>query len=332
MKRQAAAKLLSASGLGWLLAKTQRPGGVLVLNYHRIGDGSSSPYDRELWSASAEGFDAQLAFLSRQCDVISPHEIEDAFSERSGRYALITFDDGYLDNFEIAYPILRARGVPATFFIATGFIDQPALPWWDEIAWLLRSTDHDRLALQPWFPSDFLLEADRSGVIGELLGKYKSLPSVEADLMLQALREQMDNQRPDRTPGLWMDWDMIREMDRNGMTIGGHTMHHPVLSRLTPEQQKTEIDGCAQRLLAETGKRMEYFAYPVGKPWAFDASTEASLESAGVRRAFSYYGGLAQSSSPRFDTPRVAVEPYIGLDDMKAMAWLPQVFCRPSTN
>jgi peptidoglycan/xylan/chitin deacetylase (PgdA/CDA1 family) len=113
------------------------------------------------------------------------------------------------------------------------------------------------------------------------------------------------------------------------MTIGGHTVDHPVLSRLTVERQRHEIETCAARIRAETGRPMEYFAYPVGARWAFDAETHACLEAAGVRRAFSYYGGHAEPGSPRLDTPRVAMEPYVEMPDLAAMLCLPQVFCRP---
>lgn len=328
MKKRIAARLASRTGFGRVWAALLPPKGILILNYHRVGDGSRSPHDRELWSASAEAFDQQVAFLARHCDVISPGDFDTAAAAGKGRHVIITFDDGYLDNYEIAYPILRRHGVPATFFIATGFIDRPSLPWWDEIAWLVRSSPRERLDLQPWFPDPVALGACRDGEIHALLTKYKSLPAQDAGAMLDCLREATGIRPPDTVDGHWMDWDMIREMSGNGMTIGGHTVDHPVLSRLPKERQRQEVEGCAARILAETGKRMEYFAYPVGSPWAFNADTIACLQDAGVRRAFSYYGGEAARSSPAFDTRRVAVEPNVGLDDLKAMAWLPQIFCR----
>lgn len=301
--------------------------GVLVLNYHRIGDGTASPYDRELWSATADAFDAQVSFLARQCDVISPGDIDAALAARSGRHVVITFDDGYLDNYQLAFPILRRHGVPATFFIATGFIDRPSVPWWDEIAWLLRNTTRSRLSLAPWFGKPLDVGQRRTPAIRKVLAKYKSLPADHAARLLAGLRDAAGVTHPQGAPGHWMDWSMIREMADAGMTIGGHTVHHPVLSRLPHARQRDEIEGCAARILAETGRRMEYFAYPVGNRWAFNDDTLACLEAAGVRRAFSYYGGYATLASPRFDVPRVAIEDHVGIHEFKAMARLPQVFC-----
>jgi len=327
MKKRIAARVVSRTGLDRLFAALLPSKGILVLNYHRVGNAANSPFDRELWSADAEAFDAQVAMLARHFDVISPGDFEAAASRR-GRHVLVTFDDGYLDNYQIAYPILRRHGVPATFFIATGFIDRPSLPWWDEIAWLVRGSTRARLELRPWFDEPLTLAAHREAQIHALLAKYKSLQASEAAMMLAALRTASGLLPPDTIAEHWMDWDMIREMADNGMTIGGHTVNHPVLSRLPKQRQREEIEGCAARILAETGRPMEYFAYPVGSPWAFNDDTRDCLEAAGVRRAFSYYGGEASPSSPRFDTPRVAVEPNVGLPDLSAMLRLPRIFCR----
>lgn len=327
LKKRIAARLLSGTGIGRALSAMLPQRGVLVLNYHRIGDGSASPYDRELWSATTEAFDAQVRFLKRHCDVISPGELDSALAQKRGRQVLVTFDDGYLDNYELAFPVLKDQGVRATFFIATGFIDNPSIPWWDEIAWLLRSTPHARLPLAPWFAKGLSIWHKRAAVIRKVLAKYKSLPADDAVALLAALRSAAGVAHPPDAPGHWMDWSMIREMAGAGMTIGGHTVHHPVLSRLSAARQREEIETCGARILAETGCPMEYFAYPVGSPWAFDDNTLACLQATGVRRAFSYYGGYATLDSPRFDVPRVAIEDHVGIHEFKAMARLPQVFC-----
>jgi len=107
---------------------------LLVLNYHRIGDPDATPYDRGLFSARQDAFAEQVAHLARSCDVISPADIETIRRERHGRFVLVTFDDGYRDNYELAVPVFASRGVPATFFVCTGYIDRPHLAWWDEIA------------------------------------------------------------------------------------------------------------------------------------------------------------------------------------------------------
>lgn len=99
--------------------------GVVGLNYHRIGDGRRSVFDRGLWSATPEDFDVQVGYLKKNFDVVSPTDLAHVADTRRGRHVIITFDDGYRDNYTAAFPVLRAHHVAATFFIATGYIDTP---------------------------------------------------------------------------------------------------------------------------------------------------------------------------------------------------------------
>lgn len=331
MKKRLAARFVDATGLRTLLARLLPRDGVVILNYHRIGDGHASPYDRALWSASEEGFDAQLRFLKRSCDVIGLDQLDGALHARRGRHVAITFDDGYLDNYRMAYPALRRHGLPATFFIATGFIDAPKLPWWDEIAACVRRSTATSLDLRDWFEQPVPLGlGDREDTIVALLRKYKSLPCADAQAFLVRLREQAAIAQVDAAEPRehWMDWGMIREMAGGGMAIGGHTITHPVLSALPRERQRDEISGCAQRLQQELGAPMRWFAYPVGSPWAFNNDTKACLEELGVERAFSYYGGVATRHAQRYDVPRIAIESDTEPALFRAVAELPQVFCR----
>ena len=110
-KRELLARTLDVTGCGRLLRTTRSWNGVLILNYHRIGEPDDSPFDRNLWSASAEDFDRQLLFLSQNFDVIGLGDLEHSLSQPRGRFVMVTFDDGYRDNFSEAFPILKSRGV-----------------------------------------------------------------------------------------------------------------------------------------------------------------------------------------------------------------------------
>ncbi len=329
MNRLVAARLLARTGSRRLLASLLRPNGILAFNYHRVGDGGASNYDRELWSASADAFDEQVAFMALHSDVISPDDIEYALRSPRGRYTMMTFDDGYRDNYEIAFPILRRHGVPATFFISTGFIDQPTLPWWDEIANMVRTSQASQVRMEGWMPELLMFnEAQAPHTINSLLRKYKSLQAEDAALFLSQLRHESGSPRAEVGENHWMDWHMVRDMSENGMVIGGHTVNHPLLSRIPKDQQRQEIGDCAERILQETGKRMEYFAYPVGGRDSFNDDTKACLLERQVRYAFSYYGGFITTASEPFDMPRVAIEQDTDPDLFRAMVQLPQVFCR----
>lgn len=151
-KRSLAARTLEWTGCGSLLRRLPPWRGVLILNYHRIGYPQKSDFDRNLWSATPEDFDAQLAILQRSFDVIGPPDLDRALNDRHSRAVMITFDDGYRDNYTHAFASLQRHGLTATFFITTGFLDAHQIPWWDEIAWMVRNSSLPRLPANDWIP------------------------------------------------------------------------------------------------------------------------------------------------------------------------------------
>jgi len=329
MKEAIATRLLCRTGLRFLLERAIRWSGVLALNYHRVGNGNQSPFDRGLWSADADAFTNQIRFCKSQLDVITPDDLPQVLTHGSGRYALITFDDGYRDNYEIAFPILKAEGVPATFFITTGFVDAPQLPWWDEIAWMVRTSRQERVELPRWIPAPISFdEPEREEAVRTLLRAYKAMPAESTGCYLDAVAEATRSGRCDASGvgrGLWMDWAMLREMRASGMTVAGHTVTHPVLARTSIKRQREEILGCGARLAEEMGEPMRYFSYPIGKPGSFDGVTQDCLREAGVRYAFSYYGGFRRFGDwNNYDVRRVAVETYLTADWFRSIVSLPQ--------
>jgi peptidoglycan/xylan/chitin deacetylase (PgdA/CDA1 family) len=303
--------------------------GVVGLNYHRIGDGRGSLFDRGLWSATRDGFDRQVRYLKKNFDIIAPKEIADAVRARRGRHVVITFDDGYADNYTEAFPVLKAHGTHGSFFVATGFIDRPRLPWWDEIAWMIRTSTRSSLSL-PEFGLESVAfdEPAREMAVRKVLRAYKKMPSGRTTGLLDAVgaatgtgratRESFDSQK------LWMTWDMLREMHAGGMTIGGHTVHHPVLARLSRDEQRAEITTCADRLHQELGAKITAFAYPVGSRDAFNDDTRESLRECGITTAFSYYGGIRTLDGwDDLDIRRIAIEQHTTFDEFQAMVMFP---------
>jgi peptidoglycan/xylan/chitin deacetylase (PgdA/CDA1 family) len=307
--------------------------GVLALNYHRIGDHTASPWDHSLWSASAELFDLQLAVLAAEAEVIAPGDIGAALQDgKPGRRVLITFDDGYRDNFEIAYPLLRKHGLTATFFLATGFIDRPRVAWWDELAWMVRGSRAQALEAGEWLPRTMALDAaGADATIATLTAHYKTLPNERTEAFLDHVAVATGSGRcdPDEAAEMWITWEMARELRRGGMTIGGHTVTHPVLARIPAARQEEEIEGCAGRIEQELGEPMRWFAYPVGARDTFTADTRQILTRGGVQLAFSFYGGHARFSRwDPLDVPRTHVGPELSPEILQGMVWLPGLLAR----
>jgi len=301
-KTERAAQLADVTGLGGLLRRLRPGAPTVVLAYHRIGDGSGSPYDRAGWDASADALDAQLSVLARDYEVVSPQTMTQPAKRPR---VLITFDDGYRDNHDVALALLRRHGLSATFFLTTGFLDHQRVSWWDELAWMAHTSPRTELVLEG--ESFALMPSEVEHSIARLLARYKTLAGEETEAYVEAVGAAAATGRhPQPAHDTWMTWDMARAMRDAGMTIGGHSAAHPILSRLSAAEQRADIAHCAQRLEAELGQPMRWFSYPVGLRDSFNSDSRAALVHAGVEAAFSLYG-ITDGGADRYDIQRCSI-------------------------
>ncbi len=339
-KRQFLRQILEGSGGLRLLEAVPTWSGLVVFNYHRIGTPGHSLLDHALWSATQDDFDAHVRMLKSHFDVIGIDDLASAIGDasrddtrRRHRFAMITFDDGYIDNYELAFPVLKARNATATFFLTTGFVSDRRFGWWDEIAWMVRLSPRREVRLEaPWFePAVDLWTDSADELIAHLLRRFYSLPGHETARYLDWIAKVTGSGRAPAilSETLWMNWDQVREMADAGMSIGAHTVTHPVLANLSAEEQLFEV--LESRLVIEQaiGQSVTAFSYPVGRRDAFNADTRNALSQAGFDWAFSYYGGFVSGhTADRFDIPRFAVEADTEVSEFRAVCELPQVFAR----
>ena len=120
---------------------------LLILNYHRLGNADITPFDSGVFSATADEFNSQMTYLKCRFHLATLEEaLEIVRGKRiRGTTVVITFDDGYLDNYEIAFPILHAHGIQGVFFLPTAFIGTGKLPWWDIIAFIVKNSLRKRI-------------------------------------------------------------------------------------------------------------------------------------------------------------------------------------------
>lgn len=329
-KRALFSRALDLTGCGRALRASRIWEGVLILNYHRIGEPHRSLLDRNLWSATQEDFDYQVGHAAKNFDVIGLDDLEQALRNRRGRHVMFTFDDGYQDNYTHAYPILKSHNVPCTFFLTTGFLDNAQVPWWDEIAWMVRTSPLSALDVNHWtltpVPFD---DPHREAAIRRLLNVFKGLPSETTPGFLDFLSQALETGRCPQaiSRDLWMTWDMIREMRRGGMTFGGHTVTHPILANQSAADQDWEIAECKRRLVQEIGEPIYAFSFPVGGRSSFNAFTRSSLTTHGFRLAFTYYGSYCRPGHADLHAiSRTAIETDINPPQFRAVVTLPQLF------
>jgi peptidoglycan/xylan/chitin deacetylase (PgdA/CDA1 family) len=313
-KRELLAAGLRWSGMSSLLGALPARDALLVLNYHRIGDAGADPFDPDLFSATTDELDRQISYLKRRLTLVTLQEAQ-AFADGSlsdnpaRTRALITFDDGYLDNYELAFPILRSHGVQGVFFLATNIVGSCLVPWWDRIAYVMKTARRRLFTLR--YPAELTVDIDRNGMtksLRDVLDLYKTPATGDPELFLRNLEEQTKGDAPPATLRRFIDWKEAREMIRGGMAIGSHTHSHDVLSQLAPPDQRRELTRSREILQEQLGVAIDSFAYPVGRKTAFTDQTQSIAREAGYRTAFSYYGGVnfPGQTNPR-DVRRVGV-------------------------
>ena len=331
-KTARAAAVMDATGLGAAARRIGAWRGLLVITHHRIGEPSRSRLDWDLWSARPEDFAAQVRFLASNFELVDPEALGPDLVRARGRRVLLTFDDGYRDNYEVAYRVLREHGARGVFFITTGFIDGRATAWWDEIAWLVRASERREVAADGFLADPVAFdEPHRQGAVAALRRTCASLPGDRVDAFLDWLAGATGAPRrgPADSREDWMTWDMVREMRAGGMTVGAHTVTHPVLSSISLEDQRTEVHESMARLEQELGERPRLFSYPVGWRASFTDATKALVRDSGARLAFSNYGGFASRSNwDPYDIPRANLGVDTEAATFRAMTTIPQLFAR----
>jgi peptidoglycan/xylan/chitin deacetylase (PgdA/CDA1 family) len=323
-KREFLARAFGRLGVLGLLERAVaawRPG-LVVLTYHRIAEPGAEPFYDPVISATPESFQAQIEWLRSHVRILTLDELVTWFDTgSSGRepVAMVTFDDGYRDNFDVAVPILRAGNVPATFFIPTGFLDSPRLPWWDHVAYVIKQTRARRL----------MLERSRNGDAPPLAIDLDLMPRTEAIMTIirafldesiaddhwfldqLAARAEVDMDAESLGRSLFMTWEQVRQLaDSNaGLTIGSHGHSHQRLARLDDDSQRSELAESKRILEARLGREVAALAYPYGWPGTYTAETKALAASAGYRLAFASREGTNRpgASLDRYEVSRLGV-------------------------
>jgi peptidoglycan/xylan/chitin deacetylase (PgdA/CDA1 family) len=313
-KRELLARGLFWSGAAALIRRLAQRDSLLVLNYHRIGNPESDPFDPGVFSATADELNEQIAHLKRHLSLVTLEEAvafaNGAIHETARRCrVLITFDDGYLDNYETAFPILRSHGAHGVFFLATGIVGSCHVPWWDHIAYVLKTARQRRFTLH--YPTGLAVDLEQNGLARSLqlvLNLYLRPENAAPGQFLQELKEAATGDDPPAALRRFLDWDEAREMLGGGMAIGSHTHSHEVLSRLTAEQQRQELVRSRAILKERLGIGAHALAYPVGLTSCFTDQTRQLAQEAGYRAAFSFYGGTnLPGATQRFDIRRIGV-------------------------
>ncbi len=308
-----------------------------ILAYHRVydlEDEAAFPFDPELVSASSSDFAWQMRYLTERYQPIVFQTLLDALDGKAtlpDRPVIVTFDDGYDDNYHNAFPVLRALGMPATFFVSTGYIGQAKPFWFDLVAHILYRAPSGPVSLEH-LGMTLHLEDDvesRRVAADRLVGALKRVDNQQRLTFLDWLEQKYSHavNADDFRRSRPMDWDHLREMSAAGIEIASHTVTHPILSMLDDTALMRELVESKRTLEHEIGKPISVLAYPVGGAQEFNDKVVEMAQTAGYRLGVSYMQGVNRLGDfDPFRLQRQHVERYTTTAYFAAQLSLPELF------
>ncbi len=313
--RSIKAAALVGSGLA-SFARTRRADEVSILTFHGLSEGDGDPAILD-WALHlpVEVFRSICCMLAKDYRVISMADLIEARGRGTtlpANSVVITFDDGYASNYELAYPILKEFDLHATLFVTTGFLDGDDMLWFQRVDLALGRTRKELLdwkingkTLRLYLGTRELRQQSLMRLMPELKELTNTDLLAEVDRLEEALgvgepeiRDLPKSLRP-------LTWEMAFDMTLSGhVDIGGHTHTHPILSRCNTMTMRAEIAACRERILAEIGELPLAFSYPNGGMEDFTRETLLLVREAGFRAACTTVSGRVNEDVSMFQLPR----------------------------
>lgn len=276
---------------------------LTILMFHRV---LPVPDPLRPGDVVAENFDLQMRYLKRYFAVLPLLEAVDRL-QRSAlprRACCITFDDGYADNLSVALPILKRYQLPATVFVATGYLDGGRM-FNDTVIDAIACADGPVLDLRELRLGQYPLSTteERQAAVVAILEQLKYRSPDERAANVEKLVELADCGPLPRD--IMLTSAQVGELSRHGIEIGGHTVAHPILTAIDDERAKQEMATGKQQLEVITGTPVRTFAYPNGRPERdYAARHVAMAKDVGFELAVTTASGVANVNSDVFQLPR----------------------------
>jgi peptidoglycan/xylan/chitin deacetylase (PgdA/CDA1 family) len=332
--RRAVYPAMSRAGL---FSGRVRPGDVCILTYHGVlPQGSTvaaSPAEGTL--VSAEQFRRQLRFLKSRYELITPEAFRSRWSDGTSlpaKAVLLTCDDGFLNVLTDMVPILLEEGARCLFLVTgASLTDAPACLWYEELYRMLDDAPGDS-SLMIGLKStrkDSLAGQDMFRYWWDLVHELSSMSSDERRRALDSLRShwRLSNDwrmydpadaRAERRHRL-LNRTELQQLVAQGMTIGAHTMSHPILTQMAPELAEREMRECREGLESLLRREVWALAYPFGHEGSARSREMRMAAEAGYTCALlNYGGGVSRETSPRFALPRAHVTAEMALPEFEA--------------
>jgi peptidoglycan/xylan/chitin deacetylase (PgdA/CDA1 family) len=233
----------------------------------------------------------------------------------AGNSLIVTIDDGYRDFLLYGAPVFRAFDIPCTVYLVSDFLDGKLWLWWDQLAYAFHNTtcdsltfklDHDELSFR-------LQDAAQRAELGaDIAIRLTRVTNSERLRLVKLIPELLEVEIPTIPPAEYepLKWDEVRQLAKDGVVFGAHTVTHPILSRITESHQKREeIEDSKLRIQQELDQPVQHFCYPNGLNEDFDEETVALVKQAGFKTATTTERGLNFRGSQPFQLRRLGIDP-----------------------
>lgn len=281
------------STAGSRVPRLRKSGGAKfgILCYHRVGTEGVPLFSR----LNPGVFEAQMCHVKKHYRIVPLAQLCAELEE--GRWVeptlAITFDDGYRDLYNYAFPVLQKYSAPATIYLIGRSMETGEAPWYDRIFVALEVARGPVLEMDLGARRQFLLTSAeaRTKAAWEIVCYLRSISDVERRKWCAEF-ETLIRVPSEKIEGRMLDWNQVRIMQRNGVSLGAHTMTHPFVSQLHPGAFEEELGRSKQLLERGLGAPVEDFAYPFGKPEDCSLAGEQFLRRCGYRSAVTTKDGF----------------------------------------
>jgi peptidoglycan/xylan/chitin deacetylase (PgdA/CDA1 family) len=307
---------------------------VLILAYHRIAsidEPQTYPLDLGLISATRDQFDSQMRAVREFANPVSLDTIAEAVTHGGTlpeRAVAVTFDDGFRDTFEVAFPILKAHGVPATVFVSTEHVESND-PFWFEITAHLMLRVPPRAIRFDECPDGLPVAGDhaaRRDSIAQLHRVLKTCANFRRSALIEEwlvrFADHIDAQARELSRPIVKE--QILEMARNGIAFGSHTVSHPNLALASQDVIERELRDSKLYLERLLDQPVRALAYPFGTPDTYDARVLASARASGYELAASFRQGVNWLGAlEAMELRRIGLGPGVSAAQFRVMLALP---------
>lgn len=271
---------------------------LTILNYHRIEytnpETLAESFEPNI-SASPQAFNQQMGYLAKHYNIISNEQLLAWILNNEPLPdfpAMITFDDGYLDNFTSAFPVLQRHRLPSLIFLTSGYIGKSEGFFWDVSAYCFAHTKKQYADLPMLGKRSWENATTARSVLNEWIGALKRVNEVDKQFTMTKLPSILDVTIPENAfENIMMSWEQIRDLHSQGISFGAHTVSHPILTRIPLEHAGREIRDSKRQIERELGDRVHSFAYPNGQKDDFTPAIKTLVQQAGFETAFSLIAG-----------------------------------------